>query len=547
MKRIQNFLLGLSAFFMAMTAGATQPVWAAGLQITVDGDVKEWENIPEFASANDSYVEGFKLAKDSDGNVFFCFYGDSRNVWDQDYQWKFLSVSNNGSNNFGRQMAGDWGWGKIDGAEIALVNTSTDAKPGRYAVELLLPASMFETNNYIISFAGNDVSSDSIPALADYSETSEEEAESSETEPVYQGIVIDGSFSDWDAVDKQEFYCPNQEHKECLELLATIFDGDYVYIYIKEGTELSATNAGLHSNGKYAITTDLNRTLVFQLTRDNGGSVSGVKGAMAAHVDRQWEIAIPKSELPQYNTSISFGLYQGETVSDDVSDIQGGTGNLPEFNGIVYDGLYADWDNYPHTLIQYATAGTQENVPDAEAALYYADEFIFGHAVTAMPAHLQEAGQEFAQAVTIRVNESNQMAFQFRLIAVDANGDINWYPKTQGLSNGSFEFYISTIDAWGTSKNIHDLNGHDPVLGKMMMTITDNKNECEFVLYTADVAEKLGCAQNELKIIQAQFGRLGQKWITTAGVSTYPILGLSLCGLSVLGVLVFRRKKHIEG
>jgi len=50
-------------------------------------------------------------------------------------------------------------------------------------------------------------------------------------DPVYNGITIDGDFSDWDAVVKYDAECPNEWHKNCLSQAAMVFDGDYAHIY----------------------------------------------------------------------------------------------------------------------------------------------------------------------------------------------------------------------------------------------------------------------------------------------------------------------------
>ena len=56
-----------------------------------------------------------------------------------------------------------------------------------------------------------------------------------------------------------------------------VFDGDYVYIYIKDGETSSAYGAGSHSNGMYTIKSDMGNEMVFQLTQD--GDINGVDKA----------------------------------------------------------------------------------------------------------------------------------------------------------------------------------------------------------------------------------------------------------------------------
>lgn len=69
------------------------------------------------------------------------------------------------------------------------------------------------------------------------------------------------------------------------------------------------------------------------------------------------------------------------------------------------------------------------------------------------------------------------------------------------------------------------------------------KDECEFYLDLEKAAEKLNCDASDFKRIDAQFGRLGQQWITTAGASSGAWLGLILCVGVTAAVLVRQKKK----
>lgn len=75
----------------------------------------------------------------------------------------------------------------------------------------------------------------------------------------------------------------------------------------------------LNGNGQFAITTDLGNIQMFQINfNGNFVSIYGVNGAMVTVDHFGWdpknghsmEITIPTSELPDYNSSISFGYYQ---------------------------------------------------------------------------------------------------------------------------------------------------------------------------------------------------------------------------------------------
>ena len=50
-------------------------------------------------------------------------------------------------------------------------------------------------------------------------------------------------------------------------------------------------------------------------------------------------------------------------------------------------------------------------------------------------------------------------------------------------------------------------------------------------------------AVSDFKQISAQFGRLGQEWINTAGASSGAWLGLFICIAGTCGVVVYKKKK----
>ena len=424
----------------------------------------------------------------------------------------------------------------------------------------------FADSDFTLTFAGTTVDIRDVEVLRgdvkkedtkedskeDKKDDTKDETKEDDKEAVYKGITIDGRFSDWDAVTKYYAGCPNPGHKECIEKTAMVFDGDYVYIYIKDGETSSAYGAGSHSNGMYTIKSDMGNEMVFQLTQD--GDINGVDKAECKHVGKQWEIAIPKSELPTYNNTISFGLYLTEPFIENVSNLDESKG-VEISTDITYDGLkglYGDWDRYPHTTIEYATAGTHYQIVDSKGALYCdGGSTLLGHVVTTMPNHVdkeKDAGGEFMSAVTIKFNNNEKQVFSPRLVLVDEAGNINWNTPNGGYEDGTYEFYIfSTHDAWNNAGNIYEdsINRENSEwYGKMTITVKNGvQDECEFYLDLEKVAKKFGCDASDFKRIDAQFGRLGQQWITTAGASSGAWLGLILCVGVTAGVLVYQKKK----
>lgn len=396
------------------------------------------------------------------------------------------------------------------------------------------------------------------PALPEQQEEKEEQPAAR-----YEGITIDGDFSDWDAVAKVSV----NENKgwDTIDEAAMVWDGDYIYLYFMAagdangaGNWTSVCGAGPHNNGQYVITTDLGRMLLIQLKQD--GTVGGIDGAHVAINNKEWfgaphmwEVAIPSDELPQYNNTISFGLYQGQTFVSDVANLQGNPDAGDEkFEGITYDGLYGDWDYYPHQLIQYATSGTQEHVDDAEAAMYSSNGKLYAHVVTNMPAHLQEAGGEFTAAVTIRINSDKNFYPQF--VAVDAAGNINYNAKILGLAPGTYEFYMIDSQGWKTATNISQFGEsddsneygnpyHNAVFGRMYVTVSPSEDHMEYEVDLTTLAAKFGMEPDNIETLHGQWGRIGQQWVTTAGTPTGAGMGLFLC-LSTTGIAYLAQRKR---
>lgn len=573
-----------------ITTSAISTAAVNGSKITIDGKTSDWEGIRERESKTDK-IDSWKVAIASDySELYICYEGTASTQWDYNFMgandemvrvhMDYPDGTQNEKSNIsftawdGYKVKNGWN-GDIAGSDIAVVNKAHLNTPAPYVVEAVIPMEFFADSDFTLTFAGTTVDIRDVEVLRgdvkkeDTKEDSKEdkkddtndenqkgdtkdETKEDDKEAVYKGITIDGRFSDWDAVTKYDAGCPNPGHKDCIEKTAMVFDGDYVYIYIKDGETSSAYGAGSHSNGMYTIKSDMGNEMVFQLTQD--GDINGVDKAECKHVGKQWEIAIPKSELPTYNNTISFGLYLTEPFIENVSNLDESKG-VEISTDITYDGLkglYGDWDRYPHTTIEYATAGTHYQIVDSKGALYCdGGSTLLGHVVTTMPNHVdkeKDAGGEFMSAVTIKFNNNEKQVFSPRLVSVDEAGNINWNTPNGGYEDGTYEFYIfSTHDAWNNAGNIYEdsINRENSEwYGKMTITVKNGvQDECEFYLDLEKVAKKFGCDASDFKRIDAQFGRLGQQWITTAGASSGAWLGLILCVGVTAGVLVYQKKK----
>ncbi|MBE5828567.1 MAG: hypothetical protein E7305_03780 [Butyrivibrio sp.] len=473
-------------------------------------------------------VMGVKAVSDGQ-TVTISYKTKSTNEWEHTWQNYPLTITYpDGTTqqiiiDYNKGVHGD-NWSDIP--EFSVSETSDQADT--LTLNISIPASYFASQDFTVS-SQKYTTSVSGEAIEDVSTT--------DPNAVYEGIGLDGSFNDWNAVTKYELKEPEGDHN--VESVAWVIDSDrgYVYIYIKDDGNNSATWAGPNHNGKFEILTDLGNRMLIQLTQD--GAVVAANGYDAVHQGSQWEIAIPISELPANTGGLSFGLYMEESSLSGYGD----TGEIGSPVGITYDGNSDDWTYYPSTLIEYTTPGTQEVVVDGEAKQYNdQSENIYGYCTTQMKDHLNERGGEYTQAVSVLVNNDWSHALGMRLVTVDASGNIDWNPQRQGLENGSYEYYIFPLEAWGASKNINELVGADVCYGKATINITDTQQEMEWYVNTVKLAERYGIDATDVKTVSTQYGRIGQQLVTCAGTSTGPWGGAAMCMFFAAAPFIIKKK-----
>ena len=381
---------------------------------------------------------------------------------------------------------------------------------------------------------------------------------------LYSGIQIDGDFSDWAAIDKVYDFNTN------LTEAAMIWDHDYVYLYLKEGVkhpdgwEMYEGNihaATPYSNGNFCIETNTGYKSSVIVHGSNSGSVTAkvndtyVDIAYKKHI---YEIAIPVELLKGYNdktSSLNLGTMGGwndtpnyimmgvSHWNPDAGTTGGGENQDKDDNNsdlydkttyIKYDYDFSDWDDYPHQTIDYSTGGSHG--ADAEGALYSDGEYLYGH-IKYYGGYYPDIFGFFELAI----NEKYHRTLYLNARAVDNDGNILWNYNTSDLKPGSYEFHIygaETIDggAWNTDYGVLyiELQKH----GRL---------NAEFRLDQSKIAHYYKCDQTDIKSLDMRFIRIGYKWISCAGTSTGPILGMAISGFAVLGSMWFYNRKKKKG
>lgn len=377
----------------------------------------------------------------------------------------------------------------------------------------------------------------------------------------YTGIVIDGGFADWDAVPKY----PANDPTGNVQNVAIVWAGEWIYLYIEVGANPAAINwSGNNSTGNFVIVTDLGKELLLKPRYDVNNDISVVDGIDGAKMEcdcaelgwgssnYHYEIAVPSGLLPEYMESISFGHYLVDPYVKGVTDMLGsGVDPDKQFNGIVFDGEYLDWKYYPHTVIQYAGGGTHEHVEDASGALYNnGDGYVYGHTVTTMQAHQNQALGGMWQFY-MSVNDTNHVDLTTTLMCAGPDGKLHFateadYAQNMADVGSAHKYYIVDTSYTGPKENItlDELIATGQFYGEAYVTKSPSQWDIEYKVDVEMLAKKAGLNNaSDVKTINAQFHQLGYKWVTAGGTSTGALLGIFLCLATVSGTYFFKKKK----
>ena len=387
----------------------------------------------------------------------------------------------------------------------------------------------------------------------------------------YQGITIDGKFSDWDSVVKYDFSKQKNSH---VNYGAIVWDGDWIYIYLEEERAHSSTWSGNNSSGNFVITLKNNIDVVISITdkeQQNGNKVSvsntstgtvltTENGGIKIAYDKDYyteglpslmEIAIPASILPEDTASISFGYYLYDPVIKDVANLHptgGQGGDIEENDGskIKIDGYFNDWLNYPHQTIEYDTQGAHHNFADAHGAIYQKSaKTVYVHAKTndfmEGPPDYYDGNQFLEITVYLAGRRTTMVA-----CLVDENGNIDWNSSENDkhYAKGKYKFALFEQSGWHQTKNMNNIDPHDTFYGYQYLVVNDRVDETEFSIDTKALAKHLGLDLTQSAELKVYFHRVGQEPLIASGISTGPIFTLALTTVAAGSYYVFTRRKR---
>lgn len=588
-----------AACLLAASAIPAVPLPAAAAAITVDGDASDWAGVAT-QSGNDLQM----AMKHADGGYYIYVQASNGLI----YNSAVLTVtSNDGTQiadqyskivlNIGGGSVLDNYWSSIQGASAA----ASDISNGQKTYEAFIPESFFASQDFTLSGSGVTFKSTDLTGSTETptDPTQPDQPTEPEKPAQYNGITIDGQFSDWASHQHVDTSTIPESKVRQMDM---IWDGDYVYLYLDELQKYSAAWSGPSAEGggktgNFIIKTDTGKSMLVHFERSEDGqppvvtvqdtkdgtfysSADAGSGVSLAVNDTYYsndvnmgdgthlvEIAIPTKYLPPYRKTISFGYYGSDPVIQDqpnLHPVESENGKVSDGSNIVYDGNYSDWTYYPHTIIEYDTSGTWGGTVDGEGALYSNGRDLYGNVYTTHPSHLTDGGEHFGgyEFHEFHLYVDGQFIDVLGAL-VDSNGNlIKDANAFRNLPDGQYTVKLFDNQTWANVIDGHTaddyttpgkiaLDQYNPnagyYYGEMKFTVEKGaRDECEFKIDTAVLAEKLGIDPNSINKIDAQFHLIGDELITASGASTLPAIPVAAM-VGMAGLAFYKRKKENKG
>ncbi|MCR4689716.1 MAG: hypothetical protein K5745_09250 [Saccharofermentans sp.] len=560
------------AIFRKITASITATVIAvtfplvthipanAAEQMSVDGDLSDWDGVTRHTG--DGSLTSWAVIKDDTGYYFLI-----QPAAYQEYSGQSISIDYGDGTSSGLvfNVAGgqvmDSSWASVPGGSSSGMVTID----GTNYEEFFVPASYFTSDSFSL-VSGETVASSDISTAGDTSSDIEDPEDPQEPATgVYDGIVVDGSFDDWDSVVKTD---ATNASGGLVNGVGMVWDGDYIYLYIDESQSNSASWSGVNNNGNFVIRTDTDHVMIVNFENNNGQpnvvsvtvTSTGVKltsenGGVQTASNSDYsvygkptltEIAIPTSALPDYKETISFGYYlSDETIISDVANLNPVEGHYREENDgsdIVIDGQYEDWKNYPVTTIEYATAGTNNNWADSEAGIYTKDglTYVYAEAHNFTQAYTNHyGGEEFLEITVTIAGKTTKM----HAVLIGDDGSLDWDAYNYHFDNGTYHFALFEQSGNHKTKDLDNIDPKDYYYGDMYVTVGGYTDKTEFVFDPQAIADYLGVSLQESDKVDIMLHRCGDEHLQTSGVSTGPVFAVLLAGVACGSFYLHNRKR----
>ena len=553
MRRLKKYFFICFITFLGVFS-SKKCLHAAEPAIVVDGDVSDW-NLASCYASDDAKVSKWAAVR-NDEYLFLYIQQNGGDQWNMPIQDTLIGVSYESQvEEKYNKLRFTYMLTELKNGDYSDVNGGIIAyKPSlendQYDVEIAIPMDYFPDLSFVLTYCGSSVAFSDIPLCPNEIE------QEKPSEPMYSGIVIDGNFFDWEAISKVNGFNDN------LQESAMVWDGDYVYLYFKENSSHYIGNiihATPYDNGNFCIETDNGYKTAVILEMSGEQPTASVDGTRleVCYSNYMYEIAVPVTVIKGYtkktaalnlcllpdDVNAPIYIHQGVVHwNPGIGDIESGDGEnendseiYEKTTHITYDYDFTDWEDYPHSTIDYSTGGADG--ADAEGALFSDGDYLYGHVM-----YFAGIYNDFFAYYELAINEDYSRTLQLSAKIIDNNGNPVDDYNTYGLPEGTYEFHVfgpETVDggAWTTN------------YGAIYMKVgAAGKIEAEYRLDQSKIAHFYKVDQTDIKSLNARYIRIGDEWISCAGTSTGPILGIAISILAALtGAGYYTKRKTNRG
>lgn len=236
---------------------------------------------------------------------------------------------------------------------------------------------------------------------------------------------------------------------------------------------------------------------------------------------------VTESTTEQTTTEVSTSEKATENATTETGTTEEITG--PVTSGLVIDGYYGEWSQYPSADITYnsnngySTHKGQLAVENGRLYVHFSMNDLY-------------TSQMQFQLWNITVDGKSCV---LNILPVNSNGSINWGGQTNGFGAGIYRNFGVFAGYYNDVDGDVAFTVYDPV-----HTETGKGDEIEFSISLDKLADYLGIKLDQGATITVSNPNIGAEGVTITGTPTGPWAGAAIALLmAVGGVIVYRRKR----
>lgn len=236
---------------------------------------------------------------------------------------------------------------------------------------------------------------------------------------------------------------------------------------------------------------------------------------------------VTESTTEQTTTEVSTSEKATENATTETGTTEEITG--PVTSGLVIDGYYGEWSQYPSADITYnsnngySTHKGQLAVENGRLYVHFSMNDLY-------------TSQMQFQLWNITVDGKSCV---LNILPVNSNGSINWGGQTNGFGAGIYRNFGVFAGYYNDVDGDVAFTVYDPV-----HTETGKGDEIEFSISLDKLADYLGIKLDQGATITVSNPNIGAEGVTITGTPTGPWVGAAIALLmAVGGVIIYRRKR----